>query len=80
MNLRLDIKILKLWPKLVDHYSDTYNESECAEERVFLGIKNELRILKVHGLPVLVLAPFLGRNLVANVELDKLGKTIKDYL
>ena len=21
MNLRLDIKILKLWPKLVDHYS-----------------------------------------------------------
>ena len=22
MNLRLDIKILKLWPKLVDHYTD----------------------------------------------------------
>ena len=23
MNLRLDIKILKLWPKLVDHYKGT---------------------------------------------------------
>jgi len=23
MNLRLDIKILKLWPKLVDHYSSS---------------------------------------------------------
>jgi hypothetical protein len=61
-------------------WGDTYNESECTEERVFLGIKNELRILKANGLPVLVLAPFLGRNLVANVELNKVGEIIKTYL
>ena len=26
MNLRLDIKILKLWPKLVDHYKEILTE------------------------------------------------------
>mgnify|MGYP004041394713 FL=1 len=72
-------------PKYVEEYkmafwSDTYNENECAEERVFLGSKNELRILKGQGLPVLVLAPFLGRNLVANVELNNVGEIIKTYL
>ncbi|TMO99741.1 hypothetical protein CWC14_04090 [Pseudoalteromonas sp. S3260] len=72
-------------PKYVEEYKmafwgDTYNENECAEERVFLGSKNELRILKGHGLPVLVLAPFLGRNLVANVELNNVGEIIKTYL
>ena len=34
MNLRLDIKILKLWPKLVDHYSTVSKVNEIKDELV----------------------------------------------
>jgi hypothetical protein len=50
-------------PKYVEKYKmvfwgNMYIESKCAEERVLLGINNDLKILKTHGLPVFVLAPF----------------------
>ena len=35
MNLRLDIKILKLWPKLVDHY--TYSISRSKTQGKYKG-------------------------------------------
>lgn len=40
MNLRLDTKILKLWPKLVDHYKGNTGDADGA----LLGIDNELNL------------------------------------
>ena len=34
MNLRLDTKILKLWPNFIDHYNDLSDKNAFWEERV----------------------------------------------
>ncbi|MBQ4838491.1 hypothetical protein [Pseudoalteromonas luteoviolacea] len=42
--------------------------------------KNEIYIFKARRLPTLIICPFLGRNLVANIELEELGDIIKSIL
>ena len=61
-------------------WSCNNNRIDYTEVLESVGVKNTLKILKANGLPILVIAPFLGRNLVANVELDKVGEIIKTYL
>lgn len=80
-------------PKVIVCFGQKYLEEykmafwSCNDNRIdytevleSVGVKNTLKILKANGLPILVIAPFLGRNLVANVELDKVGEIIKTYL
>tara|TARA_Y100000782_G_C10127121_1_gene241212 strand:- start:696 stop:1058 length:363 start_codon:yes stop_codon:yes gene_type:complete len=80
-------------PKVIVCFGQKYLEEykmafwSCNDNRIdytevleSVGVKNTLKILKANGLPILVIAPFLGRNLVANVELDKVVEIIKTYL
>lgn len=89
----LSALVKKFEPKVIVCFGQRYLEEykiafwDCNQNSVNyrevlapVGVKNTLKILIADGLPILIIAPFLGRNLVANAELDLVGETIKKYL